>query len=59
MVGRILFTYRKKKSTKKDKEIQNKTKENYVQRTIIYNNTPIILLTFSTNFPETFPQVIL
>ena len=54
MVEKILFTYRKK-STKKDKEIQNKTKENYVQRTIIYNNTPIILLTFSTNFPETFP----
>ena len=37
MVGRILFTYRKK-STKKDKEKQNKTKENYVQQTTIYNN---------------------
>ena len=34
-VGRILFIYRKN-STKKDKE--NKTKENYVQRTTIYNN---------------------
>ena len=37
MVGRILFIYRKN-STKKGQGKQNKTKENYVQRTTIYNN---------------------
>ena len=39
LVGRILFIYRKK-SAKKDNENnikQNETKENYVQRTTIYN----------------------
>ena len=36
-VGRILFIY-KKKINKKGQEKQNKTNENYVQQTTIYNN---------------------